>query len=43
MKGLNIIYRKTTNVHAVGNSSNPQYMIYMSKAVIMHYSSLHSH
>ena len=23
MKGLNIIYRKTTNVHAVGNSSNP--------------------
>ena len=23
MKGLNIIYRKATNVHAVGNSSNP--------------------
>ena len=22
MKGLNVIYRKTTYVHAVGNSSN---------------------
>ena len=23
MKGLNNIYRNTTNVHSVGNSSNP--------------------
>ena len=44
MKGLNIRYRKTINVHAVGNLSNPYYMIYVSKAeVITHYSSRHSY
>ena len=37
MKGLNIIYRKTTNSLAVGNSSNPQYMIYMLPWLLSNY------
>ena len=43
-KGLNIRYRKTSYVHAVGYWYNPQYMIYLyDDEVIMHFLSPHSH